>query len=256
MHWTEQTAMRMEASSLAGAFSPIHRTAPYDWLAIGPLEETREARLGAKVRTKRAMDVALASLLIVLATPVLLLAMLAVGLTSRGPIIFRQRRVGYRRQEFIIFKLRTMYTEPTQAPALPVARIPPPELSGTPPTGRIFEKIKEGDGRVTPAGRVLRKLSLDELPQLFNVLRGEMSLVGPRPLSSREMRSLPPGRAMRRFDVKPGITGLWQVSGRSLLSDAERIRLDVEYVERWSPWLDFKIIIRTPPAVVLARGAL
>ena len=143
-----------------------------------------------------------------------------------------------RGEKFLIFKLRTMGN------------------GGSPPVlgNRVFEKPRN-DERVTPLGSVLRKLSVDELPQLFNVLRGDMSLVGPRPLLLRDMDRFPPGRPMRRFEVKPGITGLWQVSGRSLLSDEERIRLDIEYAERWNLWLDIEILLRTPMAVITGRGA-
>jgi len=218
--------------------------------------------------TKRAMDMILASFLLALTLPVLLLAMLAIILTSPGPAVFRQRRVGYRRQEFVIYKLRTMSAGPVHAAASePRAEVPgnavneagfapPPKPFPGPAGQQVFEKIREGDGRVTPVGRILRKLSIDELPQLLNVLRGDMSLVGPRPLLMSDMRHFPTGRPMRRFDMKPGLTGLWQVSGRSLLSDEERIRLDVEYVERWSPWLDLRIILQTPMVVLLAKGAV
>ena len=209
-----------------------------------------------KLRVKRIMDVVLATVLIILTGPALILAMLMVRVTSEGPVIFRQRRVGYRRMEFVIFKLRTMRSGPVRASS---GSCSGPRSGGSPEasaTGCIFEKIGEGDARVTPVGRVLRKLSLDELPQLFNVLRGEMSLVGPRPLLLSDMVSFPPGRPMCRFDMMPGLTGLWQVSGRSLLSDADRIRLDMEYVERWSTWLDLKILLRTPLVVLRARGAV
>ncbi len=230
----------------------VPRTATMEWPAGGRPEVRRAARLWGK----RILDLGLASVLIVLTSPALVLAMAAIRLTSRGPAIFRQPRVGFQGGEFTIFKLRTMCSDPPRLPSYPAGPAPAFESTAECSSGRIFEKIGNGDARVTPVGRVLRKLSLDELPQLFNVLRGEMSLVGPRPLLLADMRSFPEGRPMRRFDMKPGITGLWQVSGRSLLSDAERIRLDVEYVERWSPWMDFKILLRTPLAVLLARGAL
>jgi lipopolysaccharide/colanic/teichoic acid biosynthesis glycosyltransferase len=164
--------------------------------------------------------------------------MLAIGVTGGGPVLYRQRRVGFRGQEFVILKLRTMGSGP------------PPSSNGQ----RIFDKV-EGDARVTRVGRILRKFSIDELPQLVNVLRGDMSLVGPRPLLLNDMLHFPRGRPMRRFNMKPGLTGLWQVSGRSLLSDDERIRLDLEYVERWTPWMDIMILLRTPRAVLWTRGA-
>lgn len=256
--------MIVEAYPTSDAFSPIHGSASQDSFVF---QSVREG-LGARLWTKTAMDMILASLLLVLTLPVLLVAMLAIVLTSRGPVVFRQRRVGYKRRQFVIYKLRTMSAGPPDPPgAEPLAHPPEgashraaPAPDHSPPEGtsarRVFEKIRKGDGRVTPVGRVLRKLSIDELPQLLNVLRGDMSLVGPRPLLMSDMRHFPTGRPMRRFDMKPGLTGLWQVSGRSLLSDEERIRLDVEYVERWSPWLDLRIILQTPMVVLLAKGAV
>jgi len=234
--------------------------------------ETREVAL----RAKQGVDIVLAFILLVLTSPVLILAMIAIRLTGDEPVIFRQRRVGFRQQEFVMYKLRTMTSQapPSHSSAPPAssrsasgspfegesspgpAHPSAPEPPGAPSGGRIFEKVAKGDARVTRVGRILRNLSLDELPQLLNVLRGDMSLVGPRPLLLSDMRAFPDGRAMLRFQMKPGLTGLWQVSGRSLLSDLERIRLDLEYVERWSPWLDFTILLRTPLVVALARGAV
>lgn len=188
--------------------------------------------------TKRALDLGLAVVLILLASPLFLAAITAILITDGGPVIFRQRRVGFQGEEFLIFKFRTMRSGEA------------PPISGR----RVFEKV-EGDYRVTPVGGVLRRFSVDELPQLFNVLRGEMSLVGPRPLLLRDMKQFPGGKPMRRFDMKPGLTGLWQVSGRNLLSDEERIQLDLDYVERWNLWLDTEILLRTPLAVLSGRGA-
>ena len=230
MQSTVQNGASMVEGSLVGITALPLATAPHDSSSSRPSYSHPEV--------KRALDVGLVMVLIIVTLPVLLLAMLAIVLTSGGPVLFRQKRVGYQGREFIIFKLRTMRSGKA------------PKASGD----RIFDKV-QGDARVTPVGRLLRKFSLDELPQLFNVLRGEMSLVGPRPLLPSDMRRFPLGRPMRRFDVKPGLTGLWQVSGRSLLSDAERIRLDLEYVERWSPWMDMMILLRTPLAVLLTRGA-
>jgi lipopolysaccharide/colanic/teichoic acid biosynthesis glycosyltransferase len=120
---------------------------------------------------------------------------------------------------------------------------------------RTFLKIV-GDSRITPLGRVLRRFSVDELPQLFNVLRGDMSLVGPRPLLRSDLHRFPRASLMRRFAMKPGISGLWQVSGRSLLADADRIRLDIDYVDNWSFGRDLAILARTIPVVVTAKGAV
>lgn len=226
----QESIIHTEVHSPTPRLSPSKKT--YDRRDDAPVLSARAEK------TKRFLDVVGAASLILLTLPALLLAMLAIVLTSRGPVIFRQRRTGLRGEEFIIFKLRTMREgEPPKSPER-----------------RIFEKVR-GDPRVTLAGHVIRKFSFDELPQLFNILRGDMSLVGPRPLLLRDMRRFPPGRARRRFEVRPGLTGLWQVSGRNLLTDEERIRLDLEYVERWSPWMDIKIILRTPLVVLQGRGA-
>ncbi|MBW3533829.1 MAG: sugar transferase [Gemmatimonadetes bacterium] len=196
-----------------------------------------------RLRLKRLLDVVLAVGLVVLTLPVLLFSVLAIRLTSRGAVVFRQRRIGHHGREFMMLKLRTMHAE---APELEAALAD--DHDG------IFLKVK-GDARVTRVGRVLRTFSIDELPQLFNVLKGDMALVGPRPLLPTDMRRFPRGDVARRFEMKPGLTGLWQVSGRSLCSDSQRLQLDLEYVDRWSLWLDLSILARTPAAVLLARGA-
>lgn len=193
---------------------------------------------------KRALDVVLALVLLLLLAPVLGLAMLLVRLTSRGPALFVQPRIGYQGQRFAMYKLRTMRDGAERQEA---------ELAEC-LDGRTFLKI-EGDPRITRLGRVLRKWSVDELPQLVNVLQGDMSLVGPRPLLICDFRKFPRREQLRRFSVKPGLTGLWQVSGRSALPDEERMRLDLEYVDRWSFGLDLRILARTPPVVLSARGA-
>lgn len=221
-------------------YAPAPR--PERWryeLAAGPPPGTLAQRT-----FKRGLDVLLAGSLVVLTLPLMALVAAVVKLTSRGEAIFQQRRIGYRGREFAMYKFRTMHAE---------APLHGDRLANENPE-RIFLKIAD-DARVTRVGRVLRKFSLDELPQLFNVLRGDMSLVGPRPLLPTDMQRFPAGLWARRFEMRPGLTGLWQVSGRSLCSDAERIRLDLEYVERWSPALDLRILARTPLAVLLARGA-
>jgi len=193
---------------------------------------------------KRALDVVLSALLLALFAPVLGIAMLLIRLTSRGPAIFLQQRIGYQGQRFSMYKLRTMHDG--------AERLEDELADGC--EDRTFLKV-ENDPRVTPLGRWLRKTSIDELPQLVNVLRGEMSLVGPRPLLLCDFRKFPRHEQLRRFSVKPGITGLWQVSGRSALPDSERMRLDREYVDRWSLWLDLEILARTLPVVLSTRGA-
>jgi lipopolysaccharide/colanic/teichoic acid biosynthesis glycosyltransferase len=192
---------------------------------------------------RRVCDVALAALLLAALWPVIAACMALVRLTSRGPALFRQRRIGYQCATFSMFKLRTMVEG---------AQRLEDRLSEA--SGGTFLKLAH-DPRTTRVGRLLRKYSLDELPQLLNVLRGDMSLVGPRPLLLSDFQKFPKQEQMRRFSVRPGLTGLWQVSGRSATTDAERIQLDLEYVERWSPWLDLTILARTLPAVLRAKGA-
>jgi len=193
---------------------------------------------------KRATDVVLSILLLGLLSPLLAAAMLLIKLTSHGPALFVQRRIGYRCAEFRMYKLRTMVNGADRLEdALASAR------------GGTFLKITD-DPRTTRLGRVLRKSSIDELPQLYNVLRGDLSLVGPRPLLVCDLSNFPRHSQMRRFSIKPGITGLWQVSGRSALPDGERLRLDLDYVDRWSLGLDVMILARTIPVVITAKGAI
>ena len=193
---------------------------------------------------KRALDLVGAALLLILASPVLLAVMLLIRLADGGPAIFVQPRIGWRCRPFPMLKLRTM-------------RVGSERLEERLAGGlgeRTFLKLAD-DPRVTRLGGFLRRSSLDELPQLVNVVRGEMSLVGPRPLLVCDLARFPKRDQMRRFSVPPGLTGLWQVSGRSATSDQERIRLDLEYVDRWSLWLDLKILARTLPAVLAGEGA-
>lgn len=192
---------------------------------------------------RRAFDFGAALVLLLLSSPVLLAAMALVKLTSPGPVIFRQRRIGHQCRTFSMLKLRTM-VDGAHRMEDALARS----------HGSTFLKLAS-DPRTTPVGRFLRKSSLDELPQLVNVLRGEMSLVGPRPLLISDFDKFPKQEQMRRFAVLPGITGLWQVSGRSATTDAQRIRLDLEYVEKRGPWLDLVILLRTIPVALFARGA-
>lgn len=194
---------------------------------------------------KRAIDVIVSGALLVLLAPLLAVVAIAIRLSSAGPILFVQRRIGYRCAEFEMFKFRTMHDGAERHER----RLADAQ------SGRTFLKI-QNDPRVTPLGRVLRRLSIDELPQLFNVLRGDMSLLGPRPLLPTDLDRFPRASVMRRFAMKPGISGLWQVSGRSLLPDPERIRLDIDYVDNWSLSRDLTIFVRTIPVVVTARGAL
>jgi lipopolysaccharide/colanic/teichoic acid biosynthesis glycosyltransferase len=164
--------------------------------------------------------------------------------TSRGPVIFRQTRVGRDGEEFVVHKFRTMHVD-AEARLTELKR-------HNDASGPLFKM--RSDPRVTPVGRWLRRFSLDELPQLWNVLKGEMSVVGPRPPLPREVEHYE-DEARRRLLVKPGVTGLWQVSGRSDLSWDDSVRLDLYYVENWSPLLDLVILVRTLVAVVRGTGA-
>lgn len=195
-------------------------------------------------RVKRAIDIVGAAILFALLSPLFLLIMLLVKVTSPGPIIFRQRRIGFRCREFAMYKFRTMYDG---------AHLKEKELAAQ--AGGSFLKLKN-DPRVTPIGRFLRKYSLDELPQLCNVLEGTMSLVGPRPLLVSDLDKLPRRSTLRRFSTPPGITGLWQVCGRSSCSEQQRLQFDREYVDRWSLGLDLKILFRTVAVVVTGRDAV
>lgn len=194
---------------------------------------------------KRGVDALGAGLLLLLASPFLLLIALAVRLTSRGPAIYRSVRTGQDGRAFTVYKFRSMTVDADERLA---------EVAGhnEVPGGVLFKMRR--DPRVTTVGRLLRKFSLDELPQLLNVLAGSMSLVGPRPPLPDEVQHYNP-QAHRRLLVKPGMTGLWQVSGRSDLSWDEAVRLDLYYVENWSLTLDLAIIARTVWAVVRSRGA-
>ena len=198
---------------------------------------------GWKRVAKSVLDRTVALGLLAALLPVLLPVALAIRLTSRGPALFRQTRVGWGGREFRVVKFRTMYRDAEQ-------RLP--ELAGRNETDGLLFKI-HNDPRVTPLGRFLRRASLDELPQLLNVLRGDMSLVGPRPLPVKDADFT--GDVRRRLLVRPGITGLWQVTGRSRLSWEDSVRLDLYYVENWSISLDLAILLRTVAAVVRGTGA-
>jgi exopolysaccharide biosynthesis polyprenyl glycosylphosphotransferase len=195
---------------------------------------------------KHGLDVLGAFFLVVITSVPMLVLALLIKSTSRGPILFRQRRAGLNGKPFTMLKFRSMATNAEQRKhELEVFN----EMAGP-----VFKITK--DPRVTPVGRFIRKFSLDEFPQLINVLRGEMSLVGPRPLPLDEVKRFDDLAHRRRLSVKPGITCLWQVSGRSNVKDfRDWVRLDLEYIDNWSLWLDFKILFRTIPVVLLGTGA-
>jgi exopolysaccharide biosynthesis polyprenyl glycosylphosphotransferase len=195
---------------------------------------------------KRLLDLAGSAVLLLLTAPVMLLIALAVRLDSPGPVLFSQNRSGLRGRSFRMYKFRTMVTNAEQGRAELADRN---EMSGP-----VF-KVKN-DPRVTRVGLFLRKFSLDELPQLWNVLRGEMSLVGPRPLPLYETANFGDVTQRRRMSVRPGLTCLWQVRGRNRITDfKDWVVLDLEYIDRWSLWLDFQILLRTVPVVLFGWGA-
>jgi exopolysaccharide biosynthesis polyprenyl glycosylphosphotransferase len=199
---------------------------------------------GTDWAVKRAFDVVVSGLVLALGLPLWIVIAALIKLTSAGPVFYRDRRVGLGEQEFGMLKFRTMYADAaSRQPQLERAN----EASGA-----LF-KIRN-DPRVTPVGRVLRRLSLDEIPQVLNVLAGEMSLVGPRPLPVRDFRMLEDWHR-KRYLVLPGMTGLWQISGRDSLSFDDLVRLDFYYLENWSIWLDISILAKTIPAVLVRRGA-
>lgn len=198
-----------------------------------------------KLAAKRALDITVSILLLILLLPLFLIAGALIKIDSPGPVFFIQERMGYNKRRFPLLKFRTMVAD-AEAKLKDVACL-------NIETGPAF-KIRN-DPRITRFGKLLRKTSLDELPQLINILRGEMSLVGPRPLFGWEIERISEPWIKRRFSMKPGLTGLWQVSGRSNMDFSKRIRLDLQYIDNWSIWMDLMIILKTVPAVLLGRGA-
>ena len=196
-------------------------------------------------RIKRALDIAGALFGLVAFSPIFLVAAILIKCTSKGPILFRQERYGLGKRIFRIYKFRTMYENAEAAQA---------DLEHmNQNSGPVFKIFK--DPRITKLGAFLRKTSIDELPQLINVLKGQMSLVGPRPLNMRDVGRFSEAWLMRRFSVKPGLTCLWQISGRSNISFDRWIALDLHYIDHWSLQLDFKILAMTLPAVIKGTGA-
>jgi exopolysaccharide biosynthesis polyprenyl glycosylphosphotransferase len=210
-----------------------------------PLFELRPpAFAGTDWATKRAFDLMVSGAVVILWLPVWLLIAAAIKLTSPGPIFYRDRRIGLGEREFGMLKFRTMVADAAQQQS---------ELESANEAGGALFKIRD-DPRVTRVGRLLRRYSIDEAPQVLNVLWGEMSLVGPRPLPVRDYELLQDWHR-KRYLVLPGMTGLWQISGRSSLSFDDLVRLDFYYLENWSVWLDITILAKTLPAVASRRGA-
>jgi len=200
---------------------------------------------GLPVLMKRALDILISLILIIFLSPLFFITSLLIKLTSPGPVFFIQERMGLNKRKFHLYKFRTMIANAEQK-LTEFEHLN--EVSGP-----VF-KIKD-DPRITRVGGFLRKTSIDELPQLFNVLKGDMSLVGPRPLPVRDYKGFDQDWHRRRLSVRPGITCLWQIKGRSSIPFEKWMELDMEYIDHWSLWLDFKILAKTIPAVLIGSGA-
>jgi exopolysaccharide biosynthesis polyprenyl glycosylphosphotransferase len=194
---------------------------------------------------KRVIDFTVSLMMLVILSPLMLAAALLISVSSPGAVIFSQERLGLNKRRFRLFKFRTMVPDAEKRQA---------DLEKlNEASGPVF-KITD-DPRITPLGKFLRKTSIDELPQLFNVLKGDMSLVGPRPLPVRDYEGFHHDWHRRRFSVKPGITCFWQIRGRSSIPFEQWMELDMQYIDRWSLWLDFEILLGTIPAVLKGSGA-
>jgi len=239
------------------AYPPVVRTAE-DWreaAAIFLEEHSSGQPRPAHYTIKRSLDVAGSLALLLVLSPVFLLIAALLKLTSPGPILFRQTRLGQMATPFTMLKFRTMRVDADHALHHEFVTKFIRSSAQLHPAGRKALFKLTNDPRVTPLGRILRKTSLDELPQLWNVLHGEMSLVGPRPSLSYEAEQYRPWHWRRILDAKPGMTGLWQVSGRSRTTFDEMVRLDLRYVRGCSLWTDIKILLATPRAVISGKGA-
>ena len=223
--------------------------------SLYPEMESDDAKGSLRV-VKRFMDIAGSAAGLIVISPLLVGIAIAIKLTSRGSVLFRQERIGERGRRFTFFKFRSMYTMNDPAIHQEYVRRLIAGTAGAEQNGDGGQVYKlTNDPRVTAVGRFLRRTSLDEFPQLINVLRGDMSLVGPRPPVPYEFECYDIWHRRRVQSVKPGITGMWQVGGRSRVKFDEMVRLDLEYARSWSPWLDVKILLRTPRAVLSGDGA-
>jgi exopolysaccharide biosynthesis polyprenyl glycosylphosphotransferase len=240
---------------------------PEDWDdegPDGPVTSTLQMELAREINrkkfsltAKRLMDIAGSLTGLILCLPVFAIIALAIKLTSKGPVLFRQVRLGQYGKKFTFLKFRSMYVDSDhKSHEEYVKRFIKGEPGAAQNTGNKQKLYKlTADPRVTRIGRILRSTSLDELPQFLNVLRGDMSLVGPRPPVIYEFARYDPWHKQRLLAVKPGITGLWQVDGRSRVTFDEMVRLDIRYARSWSLWLDVNILLQTPRAVITGNGA-
>lgn len=240
----------MEAGSNLESVTHVSQSNQPAELIFRSLPAPRSAAEAAQRVVKRAMDLTTALLLLLALLPVLVVVALLVKLSTPGPIVYSQERVGRGGRIFRLYKFRTMFRDSDPAAHEAYCRA---FIEGTAEQVDGTFKLRH-DPRVTPVGRYLRRYSLDEFPQLFNVLKGDMSLVGPRPPIMYEAQ-LYNARELLRLAVTPGLTGLWQVSGRNALSFEQMIELDLAYIRRWSLRLDLAILLRTPLVVLTGRGA-
>ena len=227
-------------------FDVVHARVRLEVLEDQPVITLRTGAMeGWPVLVKRTVDVVLGSALLVVLAPLFAVVAVFIKLTSPGPILFVQERVGLHKRPFRFVKFRTMVQDAERQQAALESKN---QVSG--PVFKIWN-----DPRTTPVGALLRKTSIDELPQLINVIKGDMSLVGPRPLPIRDYRAFDSDWHRRRFSVRPGMTCLWQIGGRNSVPFEQWMEMDMQYIDQWSLWLDFKILANTLPAVVTGRGA-
>jgi exopolysaccharide biosynthesis polyprenyl glycosylphosphotransferase len=219
---------------------------------------SREMRVNSRaLLLKRVMDIVGSVLGLILCLPIFLIIAILIKLTSKGPIFYKQQRLGFRGMPFAFLKFRSMYLDSDDRIHKEyVKRFISEQTRRTPGNAKEQRVFKlTADPRVTRFGKFLRRTSLDELPQLVNVFKGELSLVGPRPPLPYEFSAYEPWHRRRLLVVKPGITGLWQVTGRSRVTFEEMVRLDLQYARSWSLWLDIKLLLQTPRAVLSGSGA-
>jgi lipopolysaccharide/colanic/teichoic acid biosynthesis glycosyltransferase len=237
-------AIQLELEEVPVALrAPIRLLVPGETAPFGFATADESLQVAARI-AKRVLDIVLAMVLLLVTAPLWIAVAVAVKFDSPGPVLFRQSRVGRGGRPFTLFKFRSMIDN---------AEVHLEDVAALNEADGPYFKVA-ADPRITRVGRAIRRLSVDELPQLLNVLRGEMSLVGPRPALASEVAQYPLW-LRRRLDATPGLTGLWQISGRFLLPFAEGAALDVYYVDNWSLALDLKVLLRTPAVVLSGHGA-